>query len=123
MQNLIIQRSDKFDSIEKRIFNGLKYIPLLGWAYLVLRFVVFSLKRNFTEAVYCLTVDVPSIFNPLRALCQLIRHCNSTTKDQSKGFWIGKKPILSYFPIAATIGPGLDLFSWVVMIDGQIYQL
>ncbi|CAF3310936.1 unnamed protein product, partial [Rotaria sp. Silwood2] len=106
---------------ERKAFNIIKTVPVLGQAYGAMRGLVYAAQGDIPEARHSVSLDLADL-NPLRMPRNLANGIISATNDLEQGAWIGKRPIGRAF-IGLNILPGVDGLHWSIQINGVIYQL
>ncbi|CAF0908947.1 unnamed protein product [Adineta steineri] len=106
---------------ERKAFNIIKAIPVVGQAYGAVRSVVYAAKGDVYEAKHSVAMDLADL-NPLRIPKNLAHGIASVTNDLDSGVWIGRRPIGGQ-PLGLNISPGIDGTHWCIQINGVIYQL
>ncbi|CAF3694176.1 unnamed protein product [Rotaria sp. Silwood1] len=106
---------------ERKAFNIIKTVPVLGQAYGAMRGLVYAAQGDMPEARHSVSLDLADL-NPLRIPRNLANGIVSATNDLEQDAWIGKRPIGRAF-IGLNILPGVDGLHWSIQINGIIYQL
>ncbi|CAF4054907.1 unnamed protein product, partial [Adineta steineri] len=73
---------------ERKAFNIIKAIPVVGQAYGAVRSVVYAAKGDVYEAKHSVAMDLADL-NPLRIPKNLAHGIASVTNDLDSGVWIG----------------------------------
>ncbi|CAF4370070.1 unnamed protein product [Didymodactylos carnosus] len=106
---------------ERKAFNIIKAVPVVGHAYGAVRGVVYAAKGDMHEAKHSVILDLADL-NPLRVPKNLAHGIASVTNDLDVGAWIGRRPVGKQ-PLGLNISPGIDGSHWCIQINGIIYQL
>lgn len=106
---------------ERKAFNIIKAVPVVGQAYGFVRGAVYSAKGDKHEAKHSITMDLADL-NPLRMPKNLTNGIISAANELDEGAWIGRRPI-GHQLLSLNIGPGIDGTHWCIQINGVIYQL
>ncbi|UJR10991.1 hypothetical protein I4U23_015175 [Adineta vaga] len=106
---------------ERKAFNIIKAVPVVGHAYGAVRGVVYAAKGDKSEAKHSIEFDLADL-NPLRIPKNLVHGIQNATHSLEEGAWIGRRALFNQ-PLALNISPGIDGFHWCIQINGIIYQL
>ncbi|CAF0832481.1 unnamed protein product [Adineta ricciae] len=106
---------------ERKAFNIIKAVPVVGHAYGAVRGVVYAAKGDRSEAKHSIELDLADL-NPLRIPKKLVHGIQNATHNLEEGAWIGRRALFKQ-PLALNITPGMDGFHWCIQINGVIYQL
>ena len=107
---------------EKKAFDIVKQVPVLGWAYRGVRAGVYYAKGNKQEVKNSCNFDLSSELNIIKKGANIGKGIAACTTNYSKGIWIGRRP-LGYSPVKITGIPNYSLEHWAVMINGRIYEV
>ncbi|UJR11753.1 hypothetical protein I4U23_015934 [Adineta vaga] len=107
---------------ERKVFNIVKRIPVLGNTYGLVRGAVYELAGDRDEAKNSMEMDFADL-NPLRMPRNLMNGLIDLTSNVDKGIWIGKRTLGGNQPFGLTFSPGADVHHWCIQIDGIIYEL
>jgi hypothetical protein len=106
---------------ERKVFNIVKAVPVVGHAYGAVRGAVYAAKGDFSEAKHSIALDLADL-NPLRIPKSLVHGIQSAANKLDDGVWIGRRPLFKQ-PLALNVSPGIDGSHWCIQINGIIYQL
>ena len=106
---------------ERKAFNIIKAVPVVGHAYGAVRGVVYAAMGDKSEAKHSIELDLADL-NPLRIPKKLVHGIQNATHNLEEGVWIGRRALFKQ-PLALNITPGIDGFHWCIQINGVIYQL
>ena len=109
------------DEKERKVFNIIKRIPVVGLVYRAGRAIVYKIKNDDEEVTYSLTVDIANL-NPIRIVNEIFRATQNTAHNYDEGVWIGKRS-LGKHKIGLTIKPHTDLWHYAIMIRGIVYHV
>jgi len=119
------------DKEEKKQYQIIKTIPIVGHAYSYARAFVYLHKKDSVEFKHSLDglfkLDLLTITHPeygRKTLADIKDAINSAKNDQDVGIWIGKRPIGGDFnPISISVPGGVDANHWAAMINGVVYHV
>jgi len=113
------------DETEKKVFNVVKTIPIVGWIYRAPRAIVYAAKKNKGEVMRCGQFDLAEELNPIKKVYNLTKNSVALGFKYEQGIWLGTRPLsgLSGNPIDLSISPGADLRHYSLMCNGVIYEL
>ena len=106
---------------ERKAFDIIKAVPIVGHAYGAVRGVVYAASGDTDEAHHSVTFDLAD-FNPLRIPKNLAHGIAGAVNNLEKGAWIGKRPIGKQI-VGLNVSPGVDGYHWCIQINSVIYQL
>ena len=113
-------QENKFEKERKR-FDIIKQIPVVGLVYRVGRAFKFKMKNDDEEVTHSLTVDLANL-NPIKVASGITRAALNLPHNYNDGIWIGKRS-LKKCKIGLTIKPITDLWHYAIMIRGIVYHV
>ena len=110
-----------FDEVERKVFEILKLIPLVGFIYRPFRALFYRLIRKDTEEfIYSLTFDVSNLFQR-RFSYELLTACTSFKATYNEAIWIGRRSLKLSFGFSTRVK--YDIWHYAIMINGTVYHL
>ena len=62
------------DEREKKVFNAVKTIPVIGWIYRAPRAIVYAAKKNKGEVMRCAEFDIAEELNPVKKVYNMSKN-------------------------------------------------
>ena len=112
------------DKVEKKVFNIVRNVCLVGPIYGFIRSCVYIHKKKYDEAQRCANVDLLAQINPVKNITNVLRNVVNAFGSEDEGVWVGYRPIAwNKNPYGIAISPGIDVHHYAVMIRGIVYQI
>ena len=121
VKNKKVENKQRSDQTERKAFDIIKKVPIIGLAYRIGRAIVYKIKDEQEEITYSLTLDVANL-NPIRIVTGIPRAIMNATHNYDDGVWIGKRS-LKKCTIGITLSPNVDLWHYAIMIRGIVYHV
>jgi hypothetical protein len=112
---------DPSDEKERKAYEIIRLIPVVGLGYKVVRGIVYKAKGDKEEVINSFTFDIANL-NPFRLVTRLSKAWHDLSEPYDTGTWIGKRS-LSKCLFGVSVFPKYDAWHYAVMIQGIVYHI